>query len=274
MRPVMATGPVPNQPPQPPKPGKPSGSSSRNPAPSTPTKASGSSSRNAVPKAGAPAPKGPPPKKNMLEAHREALGLSSAKPSDMVAGLEDVAKRAGAREDRAKARVEGGRIADKAVLTDGTGQRWERRVLLGIILVALLVGGTLGVMYFLANKKVADPREQKMETHNRLLRLQTAISSIAPFGKSEVITAEMLKERLRNSLQAALKEAEATAEKEKTSRGMNTSTTQEQLKHLKQDQDFKDVWDKDLVFEVEGNEVSISSTTPDVKPVKVVIPRK
>ncbi|MBE7462144.1 MAG: hypothetical protein HS116_01510 [Planctomycetes bacterium] len=200
---------------------------------------------------------------NAVGEHRKALGLSEIKPSEMVKGLDKLAERAEKAHAREEAkRKAGGKMnLNVALHVDETGEKWRKKVVLGIVglVVAACVIG--GVMYWRSNVETLDPRAAAMETNNRLARYDAAARRMKPFEEDEPVSPELFKARLLEQIAADQAELEKLAEQEKQSREAVTPATVQALARLRSDLALVDGWGDPLLFKSgdDENEIEIRS---------------
>jgi hypothetical protein len=140
---------------------------------------------------------------------RASFGLSALKPSEMIAGLDEAAKRAEKMEAREEAkRRAGGRMsANIAVLVDDTGQRWKKAVNVGILVTvaAVLIGG--GTMMYYSNpwRQKLDPRAGNIEAGKMLSELKARAEGLRGASDADSLTAETARERLQKEIEVNYK---------------------------------------------------------------------
>src|ERR1043165_8953907 len=203
------------------------------------------------------------PSVRKVQVDREALGLSAARPSEMIAGLDEAAKRAEALAAREEAkRKSGGKMsANLALHVDDTGRKWSLWVRLGIVAV-LAVAAAAGWWMYTADKrhKVGD-REGLELTRKDLKDLGRSVELMDLFKEGESISVQDVKERLRKRLDADLEAVKARIARDRAT-GRNPDRPAADLRdQLERQLNFKDAWGKPLEFAVEGDELSISSTS-------------
>ena len=211
---------------------------------------------------------------------REAFGLTAQKPSEMVAGLEEAAKRAEQQEAREEARRRaGGRMsANVALKVDEVGKRWKRQVNIGIAAAVLLVLTALGLMLYLTVHKRVDPRVGNADAQMMLAVLDGIARWPGFFKDGETVTAEKAKERLKEEVEAAYNRVLEKIESNHKRPGFNKADPglakdKELLEKLRL---FQDAWGQPFVFEIEGDALKISAigkkTAAATPPEPVIIP--
>lgn len=212
-----------------------------------------------------------------IAANRRALGLSEVKLSDQIAGLDKAGERAEKLAQREEAKRKAGGKADvnRAVLTDGTGSRWKRMVLMGLGGTAALVLLVGGVMMWLSNRTAADPREQQRTTHERLMRYEKLYTPrMQAFEPDETVTAETFKERLLKFVQQELDNEKGIAEREKALRKVVSLAVKDNLQRLEGDVTFLDGAGQAFVFEGSSEDrITIKNTGKPEDFVTVQVPR-
>ena len=216
------------------------------------------------------------PSAEEIEATRHSLGLSHAKPSEQVAGLEEAGRRAEQRETRAELRrQDGGKIVmNAAVLVDETGRRWSRfvkRSLLGSLGTLLLVGV---VLIWVSNRKPVDPRDALRVTANRLTNYEKRYAPyMPPFPEEARVTAELFEAKLTEFMKQELKGLELAAQLEEQTRGSVQKDTKERIQRLVEDLLFQDGSGQRISFEMDG-EQAVVVQAKGVDPVKIPILRE
>ena len=194
---------------------------------------------------------------------REALGLSSARPSEMVAGLDEVAKRAEALAVREESkRKSGGKMnANIALHVDDTGVRWKRYVVSGIIGAALLGALIFGVLFWNTNRLKVSDRAAYEETRGILNELGKQAELMKAFDESETITVAGVKARLIGELEAAQKEVHEQLQRDNAAKRNPDSRTVERRKFIEKLLAFQDGWRKPVVVSLSGHDdVEFGST--------------
>ncbi|HEY3321882.1 MAG TPA: hypothetical protein VGP72_15545 [Planctomycetota bacterium] len=193
--------------------------------------------------------------------------MSTVKPSEMVAGLDQVVKRAEKVEAREEAkRRSGGKLnANLALLTDDTGRRWTRMVRLGITAVVLAVMGFIGLIVWLEARKPVNPRAQRAQTERTLAKLLAVAATLPGFKDGEEITPQKAKDAFTTVIDAQIKSLD-----DQIAAGVQTADNRwaNRNKILKQDQDewkelrkLEDAWHKPLVFTIDTDIVKIACST-------------
>jgi hypothetical protein len=180
----------------------------------------------------------------MVNANREALGLSSMKPSEMIEGLDKVAERAEAMEAREEEKRRGGGniSANAALHVDETGAKWSRQVLFGIVGVVAVVGIAVSIMIYLANHKETSPREANEESRQRLAELRVIAQQMPLFGADEDVSLDKIRERLNKKLDDDLKDIETQIESTKASKRPVEERDSRKRRDLLELKDLKDGW--------------------------------
>ncbi|MCY3024370.1 MAG: hypothetical protein NTW87_35790 [Planctomycetota bacterium] len=189
---------------------------------------------------------------------RKSFGLTALKPSEMVAGLDEVAKRAEKIEEReeAKRRAGGKMDANVAALVDDTGARWKRRtnIFLGTVLAVVLIGG--GLMMYFANRRVVDVREGNAEARRMLTELSLRAGRLAlPAG--DTLTAASAKRQLLEQIAADLKRIRDDMKPRPGSPGKFAPPSpqlQKERDWLEKMEMLRDAWGQPLAFEVVGGD--------------------
>jgi len=213
-----------------------------------------------------------------VAADRQAFGLTAQKPSEMIAGLDEVARRAAALEAREEAKRKGGGklSANVALQVDDLGNRWKRRVNIGIAVTIALVLGSLALMVYLTVHQKLDPREGNADAHRMLTGLAGLASRPDFFKEGEKITAQSAKERLKEELEAAYSKILDQIERDRISRKEKGEKYREPDAGLAKDRDWyeklrhlRDAWGQPFIFDVEGDTLKISAVgkkTPKATP--------
>ena len=212
-----------------------------------------------------------------IQADREALGLSAARPSEMVAGLDEAVKRAEALANREEAkRRSGGKLnANVALHVDDTGKKWALWVRMGIAVAVVAVCAAGYFMLYKSNHVELNPRVKLAETRDALNTLEIAAKDMQPFESSDAPTAQTAKERLRKSLDAQLDVVKKSIQKDRDSGRNPDKALINKREFLEKLMQFKDGWDKPFEFSVTGGELAIRSTSQaegvPAEPVKIRI---
>jgi len=198
-----------------------------------------------------------------IQTDRAKLGLG-AKPSEMIAGLDAVAERYEKQEQReaAKAKSGGKMNQNEALLTDGTGRRWSRNVMIGLVLIVLLGAGGFGAMMVASNFTALDPRKGNATTRRMMMEL-IGFAQRIPVEDAEALTRDRVIEMLHEQVETQYKQVEADIardkerrEKEGKHRPPDTRLYNE-LENLKELRKFKDPWGQPLEFDVSGGMLTI-----------------
>lgn len=211
-----------------------------------------------------------------IQTDREALGLSAARPSEMVAGLDEAVKRAEALAAREEAkRKSGGKLnANVALHVDDTGKKWALWVRLGIAVALVLGLAAGGFMIWSSNHTKIDPRKAVAETRDSMIELELAAKKMERFDASDNITVASAKARLTKTLEGQLASVEKSIQKDRESGRTPDKMLINKREFLKKLLTFKDGWDKPFDFSVSDNELTIRSVTQYEgihEPVKVPI---
>jgi hypothetical protein len=145
-----------------------------------------------------------------LAARREALGLSSMKPSEMVAGLDAAAQRAEKAEQREQAkRKGGGHNLNTALHVDDTGRRWSRIVILTLLGLTIFIGGSVALAIYISNHKSIPVERGNQETRQELRDLGLIAGQLKGFDPDEKLNVDKVKERLTAAINAQIEEVKA-----------------------------------------------------------------
>ena len=223
------------------------------------------------PVAGGAAAPGKP--KSNSSSDRIALGLTALKPSEMIAGLEEAAKRAENLELREAARRKsGGSTLNEAMHIDDTGRKWKRMVNLAIVAGVLLALGAGGVLMYMHSRKGNEtPRELLADTLAMLRDLGSHGAKMKLFKPGETVAVAQAKEHLLKSINNDLEDILAEINKgrgvDKTGKATNpffmpdkkTVAVRDSLIRLKE---FKDAWGAPFLFEMgDPDTLKITATT-------------
>ncbi|MCW8130575.1 MAG: hypothetical protein KIS92_09520 [Planctomycetota bacterium] len=213
-----------------------------------------------------------------IAANRRALGLSEVKLSDQIKGLDKAAERAEKLANREEEKRKGGGkvMVNRALLNDGTGSRWTRKVILGIGGLLLIGGVVGGGMLWFSNRKSEDPKVAQRETSDRLMRYEKLYTPrMPPFEPEDSVSAEIFKERLVKFVETEFANEQKVAKLEQDTRKSISPDIRANLKRLEGDLTFKDAKGHDFSFSA-GPEDSIvikTSQGPEDS-VQVTIPRR
>ncbi|MEI6235271.1 MAG: hypothetical protein WCT04_19605 [Planctomycetota bacterium] len=210
-----------------------------------------------------------------IQADREALGLSAARPSDMIAGLDEVAKRAEALAAREAAkRKSGGKLSlNEALHVDDTGRKWTRWVQLGIaaaILAACVAGG---LMLYGANHKPTDNRVALASTNALMRDLEIAAQKMDRFAEGESITPQSVKSKISKYVKEQLEALEKTLDRDRAAGRQPDKGLISKREEYKKLLTFNDGWGNPFELTITSNELGIRSTSKEkdvpAEPVKV-----
>lgn len=211
-----------------------------------------------------------------IQADREALGLSAARPSQVVSGLNEAVKRAEALANREEAkRKSGGKLnANVALHVDDTGKKWAFWVRMGIAATVLLACAAGGYMVWKSNRAEINPRVKVAATRDALNDLEIAAKNMDRFEGSDP-TAQAAKERLKMGLDKQLAAVEESVEKDRKMGRNPDKALMNKREFLKNLMQFKDGWGKPFEFSVTAGELAIRSTSQaegvPTEPVKIRI---
>jgi hypothetical protein len=214
-----------------------------------------------MPSAGRPRPGG------NVGADREALGLSSMKPSEMIAGLDAAVRRAEAQEQRESARRKGGGKIDQnvALHVSDSGARSTRLIVVGIVVFVVLMACLFGALVIYSNYQPLDPHKGNEMARDRLGNLKFLCEKTKKFEDDETITLDKAKARILETIDARLKalndEIEANRkqwEKDKNTRPVNVRVIEEK-KDLEQTREFKDPFGQPFQFQLNGDKLQITA---------------
>lgn len=209
---------------------------------------------------------------------RAALGLSAARPSEMIQGLDEAAKRAEAQATREEAkRRSGGKMnLTEAIHVDDTGARWSRNVLLGLVGTVLFVALVVVGLIYLANRTRINPRVASDDTRSVLHDLARRVELMPSFEESESVTAPQVKERLKKALEDDMNGLQEQRKRDQSARRLSDPREVANRAFVEKLLKFQDGWGKPLVFDMEDKDTLVISSnskydgqSPD--PVKVRI---
>jgi hypothetical protein len=199
-----------------------------------------------------------------IATDREALGLSAARPSEMVKGLDEAAKRAQAAAERDEnKRRSGGKMSQvEALQVDDTGRRWSNRVIMGMAAVFLTICGVGGYLIYKTANPGIDYRVAFEETHRRMHDLARDAELMPPFAEGEKLTPATVKERIeknvREQLEVILKQA-AIDRDAKRNPDLRITDRRNFLQDMLK---FTDGWGRPLRFAVEDDAYVVISADP------------
>lgn len=129
------------------------------------------------------------------------------RPSEMVDGLDAVAKRSERQEQVERMKQRSGRIImNEAVHVDGKGYRWQRVVLFSIIGFAAAAGGLFLVLYYLANSGGVSAQEAARDTRALLAQYTSLVYRLEQLPPGKDMSVEEFKQKLSEKINAELKE--------------------------------------------------------------------
>ncbi|MGD0094027.1 MAG: hypothetical protein ABSE73_29305 [Planctomycetota bacterium] len=201
----------------------------------------------------------------------------------MIAGLEAVAKRAEEKEAREEARRKGGGklAANVALHVDDVGNRWKRNVYLGIAAAAFLVLAAGAWMVYRTAHKDLDPRTGNADAHKMLSFLANIASRSDFLKEGEKITAQTVKGRLKDEIEANYKKVVEQIEVDHQKRIATGQGYRGPDPGLAKDKDWleklrplQDAWGQPFKFELDGDTLKISAVgkkTPTATPPEPVV---
>jgi hypothetical protein len=198
-----------------------------------------------------------------ISTDRAKLGLG-LKPSEMIAGLDDVAKRVEKQQQREteKRRLGGKMNPNEALQTDGTGRRWQRNVIIAIVVVALLGGVGFIAAIVTANFHGIDPREGNVATRRMMSEL-IGYAQRLQFEENANPSGDKIRELLREQVDLQLKQVEADIDRDQQRREREGKHRPPDSR-LYRDRDnlvdlvkLQDPWGQPLRFEVEKGILTI-----------------
>jgi len=191
-----------------------------------------------------------------ISQDREALGLASSKPSEKIAGLEEVAKRAEKLAEREEIkRKSGGKMnANIALHVDDTGKRWQRYVLMGIFAVLVVGGAVTWLLVKKANTKIVPDRAAAAETEGILNGLARQAELMKHFDESESVTEKTVKERLKESCEAMLAKIEEDMKKDARAKRNPDPRLISDRHFMEKLMTFKDGWGKPVTVTIVEND--------------------
>lgn len=224
-----------------------------------------------------PAAGGPP---GGIQTDRAKLGLG-AKPSEMIEGLDEVAKRLEKQQERENAKSKsGGKMnQNEALLTDDTGRRWSRNVMIGIVVLVLLGGAGFGAMMIKANFTAIDPRQGNATTRRMMMEL-IGFAQRIPADDAESLTKDKVVELLHEQVDAQYKQVEADIQRDKERREKEgkhrppDTRLYRELENLTELRKFKDPWGQPLEFDISAGTLTIKGKgSPKGDPIEPVSTR-
>lgn len=206
-------------------------------------------------------PPGQRPRTANVGADREALGLSSMKPSEMIAGLDAAVKRAEAQEQRENAKRKGGGKIDQntALHVSDTGVRQTRMIVVGIVIFVLLMAGIFGAMFFYSNFKSIDPHKGNEATREWLGNLKYICEKMKRFADDDSITIEKAKERVIETIDARIKVLDDEIDLAKNNQRPPNLRSLEEKRDLVKVKEFKDPFGQPFEFKLDGDKLQITA---------------
>lgn len=208
-----------------------------------------------------------------VSADRQTLGLSDVRPSEAIKGLDRVAERY--EKPKGPKRKAGEIDMNVAVSVDQKGKRWSRMVLMGFLGAIALAALTGWVLVMLGGQKPIDPKEAYRASHNQLLRIKRYAYDMDRFGSDENVSPDLFKRKLVEYMKTRQEKLEEVVEMETRAGGMAKPDTRDELRNLKADQDLKDAWGNDLLFETgDGENIVVRSSSGQDLKKEIPIPRE
>lgn len=213
-----------------------------------------------------------------MQADRAKLGLGSMKPSEMIEGLDEVAKRLEKQQEREEAKQKtGGKMSqNEALLTDGTGRRWSRNVMIGIVVVVLLGGIVAAAMFISVNFTALDPRKGNARTRGMMMEL-IGFAQRIPIEDADGLTKDRVVQLLHEQVDNQFNQVEADIARDKERREKEgkhrppDSRLYNERENLLELRKFKDPWGQPLEFEVSAGTLTIKGKgSPKGDPIEPV----
>lgn len=201
-------------------------------------------------------------------ADREALGLSSMKPSEMIAGLDEAVRRAEAQEKRETARRKSnGRIdQNTAIHVSDSGNRTTRMIVVGAVALVVLLACVFGAFVFYANYKSIDPVKGNETTREWLGNLKYICEKMKRFADDDSITLDKAKTKVLETIDARLKVLDDEIDTATNNHRAPNIRALEEKRDLVRVKEFKDPFGQPFLFKLEGDRLQITARgRPDAK---------
>lgn len=158
-------------------------------------------------------------------------------------------------------RKAGGRIsANVALHVDETGVRWKRMVNLGLAAAVVLALAVIAWM-IRATMSEVDPREGNAEAYKMAEQLAAYASRPGFFKEGDHPSAEKVRERLKEAIEAEYKKEVEEMERDKSKKNKYATPDEFSVKErdwLGKLRLLQDAWGQPFAFEVSGDTLKIS----------------
>lgn len=188
------------------------------------------------------------------------------RPSEMVDGLDAVAKRSERQEQVERMKQRSGRIVmNEAIHVDERGRRWQRIVLVGVIGIVAVTAGLFFFLMYLANSGGVSAQEAARDTRALLAQYTNLICNLDPLPAGKDLTVEELKQKLVSSIQEEIRMRNETLERTDRGRLNDKKTARKAIALLEKALTFQDGYGNPFTIERKERGVFIikSSCAPD-----------
>jgi hypothetical protein len=185
--------------------------------------------------------------------HRKDLGLSELRPSEMVDGLDAVAKRSERQEQVDRMKRRSGRITmNVAVHVDEKGRIWQKIVLFGIVGFIAAAAGLVVFLTWLANSSSVSLQEKAANTSAMLAQYTNLAAQIEPVPAGKSLSVEEFKQKLEEKLNEQLQQRKALMEKATSVRATEGRELRRAVRLLEMGLKFEDGFGVPFIFEAKS----------------------
>lgn len=174
------------------------------------------------------------------------------RPSEMVEGLDAVAKRSERQEQVDRMKQRSGRIImNEAVHVDEKGRTWQRVVLLSIVGFIAAVGALVGILMYLANSGGKSVQECASNTNAVLALYTNLVHQFDPVPASRNLTVDDFKAKLMAKVNEQLQQRNE-ALKSSQGRPVDAKEIRRAIRLLEMGLKFEDGFGQPFAIEAKG----------------------
>jgi hypothetical protein len=188
-----------------------------------------------------------------VSQHRKDLGLSEMRPSEMVEGLEAVAKRSERQEQVERMKQRSGRIVmNEAVHVDEKGRTWQRIVLFSIIGFVAAVAALIVFLTWLANSGGMSMQERAANTNAMLALYANLTLQLEPLPAGKSMSVEEFKQKLTVKMNEQLQHNMTAQQSAQPGRTMDSKAIKRAIRLLEMALKFEDGFGQPFAIAVKG----------------------
>jgi flagellar basal body-associated protein FliL len=175
------------------------------------------------------------------------------RPSEMVEGLDAVAKRSERHEQVERLKQRSGRIImNEAVHVDEKGRTWQRIVLFSINGFVAAVAGLIIFLTWLANSSGMSTQESAANTNAMLAQYKNLAQYFEPTPAGKTLTVEEFKQKLTVRMNEQLVQRQKAMESAQPNRKMDAKEIRRAIRLLEMGLKFQDGYGKPYAIEAKG----------------------